>query len=41
MTTPNDHPDPGNAPPEEWTEPLDPAEAEALAARLRRETGDE
>lgn len=30
-------PDPGNSPPEAWTEDLDPAEVEQIAERLRRE----
>lgn len=29
--------DPGNSPPEDWTEPLDPDEAQALADRLLAE----
>lgn len=32
-------PDPGNAPPEDWTEPMDPAEVEAVMSRLQQETG--
>lgn len=32
-------PDPGNAPPEDWTEELAPAEVEAIAERLQQETG--
>lgn len=43
MANPNDPeqpaPDPGNAPPEDWTEELDPAELEDIAARLEREDG--
>ena len=33
-------PDPGNSPPEDWTENLDPAELEQIAERLQREAGD-
>ncbi len=38
MANPNPAPDPGNSPPEDWTEELDPAELEEIAERLRRET---
>lgn len=31
-------PDPGNSPPEDWTEDLDPAELTELAERLQRES---
>lgn len=33
-------PDPGNAPPEEWTEDIDPAEVQEIIARLQSESGD-
>ena len=33
-------PDPGNAPPEDWAEDLDPAEVKKIAERLQRESGD-
>lgn len=32
-------PDPGNSPPEKWTEDLDPTEAQEIADRLQRESG--
>jgi len=46
VTDPNDPsyvepalPDPGNSPPEDWTEEIDPAEVQEIAERLQRESG--
>lgn len=33
-------PDPGNSPPEEWTEDIDPAKVQEIIARLQGESGD-
>lgn len=33
-------PDPGNSPPEKWTEDLDPEEVKKIADRLQQESGD-